>query len=483
MIFTLGVASTAAKTSIGTGAIVGMVAVIALIIGLGFYAGSQVKSAADFSGSSRTARYPLVAGTIMGTLVGGASTVGTAQLAFEFGMCAWWFTLGAGIGCLILGLTMIKPLYTSNKETIPQYLVETYGDNIGPVTSVFSSIGIFLNIIAQGLAAVALLTATFHMNAALALIVAIVMVFAYVFGGVKGTGIVGVTKMTILYISTIITGVLAFSMFHGMGGIHAAFPNGFPWFSLLGRGASKDLAAGGSLLLGVLSTQTYIQAVTSAKTLGDGRKGALISALLIPPIGIGGILVGLFMKAHAASFPGIQSGQALPTFVMHYLPGWLSGIIIGALLIAVIGTFAGLCLGVSTMLTNDIYKRYINKTADSKKILLIQRGLIVVVCLLVAYFCTSSAGALILGFSFLSMGLRGCAILLPLLGAIYWKNFVTPAAGIAAAILGPLTDFYWAMAYPKGLDALYPGIVVAGIVLVVVSLVTKKKDVTVSIPS
>ena len=38
----------------------------------------------------------------MGTLVGGASTIGTAQLAYSFGFSAWWFTLGAGLGCVML---------------------------------------------------------------------------------------------------------------------------------------------------------------------------------------------------------------------------------------------------------------------------------------------------------------------------------------------------------------------------------------------
>ncbi len=468
MILTLGV------QTITSGHIIGMVVTLILIIGVGIYAGTQVKNAADFSGSSRKAGPLLVAGTIMGTLVGGASTIGTAQLAFQFGIDAWWFTLGAGIGCLGLGWGMLKPLYTSNEETIPQYLVGTYGHTIGPITSIFSSAGMFINIIAQGLAAVALLTATFSMRPTLALIVGVVLVLAYVFGGIKGTGMVGVVKLSLLYGATVITGVLAFIMFGGTSGIYHAFPAQFPWFSLFGRGFSKDFAGGFSLLVGVLSTQTYIQAVLSAKSLGAARKGALMSAFLIPPVGVGGILVGLFMKANIASFPGLQSAQVLPTFVLYYLPPWLGGMIMAALLIAVIGTWAGLSLGVSTMLTGDIYKRFFNKEADGKKTLLVQRGLIVVLCLLACYFISSSAGALILGFSFLSMGLRGCTVLFPLLGAMFYKKFVTPAAGIASAILGPLTDFYWAMAYPKGMDPLYPGLMVSFAALILVSLLTKK---------
>ena len=48
--------------------------------------------------------FGVVAGLIMGTLVGGSSTVGTAQLAYNYGMSAWWFTLGGGIACLVLAV-------------------------------------------------------------------------------------------------------------------------------------------------------------------------------------------------------------------------------------------------------------------------------------------------------------------------------------------------------------------------------------------
>ncbi len=469
MILTLGV------QIINSGHIIGMVVTLLLIIGVGIYASSQVRCAADFSGSSRKAGSPLVAGTIMGTLVGGASTIGTAQLAFQFGLCAWWFTIGAGIGCLALGLAMLGPLYTNNNETVPQYLVGTYGQSIGPVTSIFSSIGMFINIVAQGLAAVALLTAIFHMSLTSALVISVVLVLAYVFGGVQGTGMAGVVKLSLLYMATIVTGLLAYHMFNGSSGIYQAFPAQFPWFSLFGRGFSKDAAAGFSLLVGVLSTQTYIQAVLSAKTYEAARNGALMSAVLIPPIGVGGILVGLFMRANVASFPGLESAQVLPTFVLHYLPPWLGGMIIATLLIAVIGTWAGLSLGVSTMLTRDIYRRFIKKGVDEKKALLVQRALIVFLAIAACYFISGSAGALILSFSFLSMGLRGCTVLFPLMGAIFFKKFVTPAAGMASAILGPLTDFYWAMRYPNGIDPLYPGLLFGFATLIIVSIFTHKK--------
>jgi len=63
--------------------IIGIIITLVLITAVGIYAGRMVKSAEDFSVGGRRATATVIAGTIMGTLVGGASTIGTAQLAFN----------------------------------------------------------------------------------------------------------------------------------------------------------------------------------------------------------------------------------------------------------------------------------------------------------------------------------------------------------------------------------------------------------------
>ncbi|TEB04465.1 Sodium/proline symporter [Pelotomaculum schinkii] len=457
-----------------TGHIVGIVITLLIITAMGIYAGSMVKSPEDFATGGRRAGAAVVAGTIMGTLVGGSSTIGTAQLAFKFGFCAWWFTLGAGIACAVLAIGLARQLYESNLETMPQYLVGVYGDGIGPLSSIFSSVGIFLNIVAQGLSAVALLTAMFHMNPILAALIGVFLVLTYVFfGGVWGAGLVGVVKLVFLYMATIVCGILAYKMVGGSAGLTAHFP-AYPWFSLFGRGFSMDFAAGFSLLVGVLSTQTYIQAIFSAKSLAKARTGALISAFLIPPVGVGGILVGLFMQAN---FPNTPSDQVLPVFIMNYLPPFLAGVVLATLLVAVIGTWAGLTLGVSTMLTKDIYKRFVRVQADDREVLKIQRILILAVSLLAIFFVSGSLSSLIMSWSFLSMGLRGCTILFPLLGAAFFPRYVTPLAGTVAALAGPLVDLIWHFAFPKGLDPLYPGLLASFLAILLISIVSKRKKV------
>jgi len=447
--------------------IIFVILTVAFVLGVGVYSGRRVKSAEDFAGGGG-ASAPLVAGIIMGTLVGGSSTVGTAQLAFQVGASAWWFTLGAGIGCLILGLFLAKPLRESGKETIPQFLVTTYGSNAGPISTVFGSIGIFLNVIAQILAANALLSSMFGLNPLYGSIIAVIMVIFYVFfGGNAGSGMTGIAKLLLLYASLIVIGVLAYGKAGGISGLTSYFP-AFPTFSLFGRGFSIDSAAGFSLIVGVISTQTYFQAIFAGKDAATSRNGALISALFIPPTGIAGILVGLYMKMN---FPKMNAAEALPTFVLNYLPPWFSGIVLGTLLIAVIGTGAGLVLGISTMLTKDIYKKFISPQASDRKVLYVSRGLLVIVAALSLLFVTGNLKSLILQWSFLSMGLRGATNFIPLLGAIFFKKWVSPKAGLIALVVGPAADLVWKVVVPNGMDPLYAGLLASLLCLVIGSVI------------
>nr|MCR4711404.1 sodium:solute symporter family protein [Clostridia bacterium] len=100
--------------------IVGIIATLSLIVGISVYSGRKVKSATDFDTAGRQAGTFEVAGGIMGTLVGGSSTIGTAQLAYNYGLSAWWFTLGAGIACLVLALFYVVPLRKMECATITE---------------------------------------------------------------------------------------------------------------------------------------------------------------------------------------------------------------------------------------------------------------------------------------------------------------------------------------------------------------------------
>ena len=169
--------------------VVGLLATIALIIGVGIYSGRKVRSAADFASGGGKAGAWIVCGAIMGTLVSGQATIGTAQLAFNYGMSAWWFTLGSGIGCLILALGYAAPLRHSGCSTLLQIVSREYGPRAETWGSVLSSIGIFISVVAQILSATALLITIFPVSHLAAALISILLMAVYVmFGGVWGAG-------------------------------------------------------------------------------------------------------------------------------------------------------------------------------------------------------------------------------------------------------------------------------------------------------
>jgi len=133
---------------------VGLAATLLIIVGLSIWSGTRVKK-------GKRNPLPVVAGVITGTLVGGSSTIGTAQLAYQFGMSAWWYTLGAGISCLILALVYAKPFRRTGCATLVGMIRKEYGSKVGMAVSVLSSVGTFINVIPQVISATAVLTVVF----------------------------------------------------------------------------------------------------------------------------------------------------------------------------------------------------------------------------------------------------------------------------------------------------------------------------------
>lgn len=330
---------------------------------------SKAENSTDFSLGGRKASSWNVFGAISGTLVGGASTIGTAQLAYMYGLSAWWFTLGAGLACLFLGLFLAIPLRQSGVETIPQFISRYYGEPARIAASLYSAIGMFIQIVAQLLACGAILAVLFDLSMLWSALISAIMVILFTLGGgMKSAGVTGLIKMALIYITMLASGWLAYRQAGGWDAIQATFPD-FPWFSMFGYGTREGLSDLLSMIVGVVSTQTYLQAIFSAADTGSARRGALLNAAIIPPLGLLGILVGLYMRQQS---PDLDSALALPLFIVQNFPSAFAGIAFATLLIAAIGTASGLALGVATTLKIDIIERKLSNPTKDR--LLLFRG-------------------------------------------------------------------------------------------------------------
>ena len=457
--------------------ILGIVLSVVLIEVVGICSSRKVKTADDFSRAGGKAGTWVVCGTIMGTLIGGQSTVGTAQLAFTYGISAWWFTLGAALGCVALAIGYVIPLRRSDSTTLLEVVSKEYGKKAEVLGSLLCSIGMFVSIVAQILSASALLMTLFPIKFYLAAAFSCLIMMIYVvFGGLWSAGLGGIVKLILLCISSLAGGIIVLSLTDGYHGIMTAIENMMSFFqishsdvstfvserynNLLARGAAKDIGSGLSVILGVLATQSYAQGIWAAKTDSAARKGAMWSALLTIPIGAACVLIGLYMRGHyvtademnliaeaGKSLPeniGVMAttAQAFPLFITHCMPEFLGGIVLGTLLITVIIGGSGLTLGSSTILVRDVFMKINPSIKESSKNLKISRLTIIGILLMSVFVAATFSGSFINDLGFLSMGLRSTAVFVPLTLALFFpKRFkyqwiiTSIIAGTAALIL------------------------------------------------
>lgn len=481
----------------------GVVLTLALIVGVSALSGRKVKTAADFAtGGGRSGSW-MICAAIMGALVGSQATIGTAQLAFTYGVAAWWFTLGAGIGCLILALGYAKPLKRTGETTIMAVIGKEYGHTVKYIGSVLSSIGIFISVLAQVVACMSLLTVIFSVSIPAAAAIAVILMAAYViFGGSRGVGMGGIVKLILLYASCIVGIVVVFSQKDGlsgvvdqvrtmlmtviptdMGGLTDAADLTGRYGSLIARGAVKDIGSGVSLVLGVLSTQTYAQAIWSAESDRAAKRGSLMAAVLIPPIGVAGILIGMFMRgryvtqaevtALLAAGKTVPEGvgiiastiQVFPAFVVNHMPTLIAGIVLGTLLITVLAAGAGLSLGVATICVNDILKRLSRRFDHAKASLKATRFFILCALIAAALIACLVPSATINDFGFLSMGLRGTVVFLPLTCAMFWPGRFRQRFTLLS-IIGGVIGVLAAKFLKCPTDPLFIGMAVAAIFII-----------------
>ena len=384
--------------------LLGVVATVALLLAISWWSGRRVKDARTFITGGNSGSW-MVCGALLGTLAGGQSTIGTAQLAFCYGLSAWWFTIGAGLGALVLGLFYAGPLRRSGCSTLLEVVSREYGRKAETVGSILFLIGIFISIMSQVLSSSAMIGSLFGIPTLWASILGAVLIMLMVlFGGIRSAGVGGIVKLVLLYLCSLVAGVVVWHIAGGLTGLRdgvdavyqspslAQF-NGLTdvesihhrYGSPFARGVFKDLGGCLSLILGVVCTQSYAQCIWSAATTPKARRGALLCSLFMPIIGAACTLVGIYMRGHyvtADELKALQaagealpaglgvienSSQAFPAFILKHLPAWLGGLMLGTMLINILGCGSGLSLGAATILVRDVYgnvKRRMGLTAS-----------------------------------------------------------------------------------------------------------------------
>ncbi|MDO4191328.1 MAG: sodium:solute symporter family protein, partial [Bacteroidales bacterium] len=429
--------------------IIGIVVSVATIEIIGITSGKKIKNHADWSHAGGKANSWICGGIILGTLIGGQSTIGTSQLAFSFGFSALWFTFGAAMGCLLLAFPYTKALRNSGCTTVTEVIRTAYGDKIEVLSSLLCCLGIFLSIVAQNLSLSAIITTLFPCNFYVAsLLSACAMLCFVLFGGAWSAGLGGMVKMTLLLLTSLFGGLVVLILSNGFKELMTnvehimQLTQNAEQFNTLyhnpfARGINKDLGSALSVVLGVVCTQSYAQGIWAARDTATARKGTLLSAIMAILVGLACSFIGLFMRGHYITTteqvsininsPFIYSvidntAQAFPLFAIHHMPALLGGIMLGTIIITAIVGGAGLTLGATTILTRDVVGRFFPKLVTEKRTLQTQRFITFALLFLASLAALFTQGSFINDLGFLSMGLRVATVFFPLTATLFFKE-------------------------------------------------------------
>ena len=412
----------------------GLISILILILSVSAISTKKQKGK-DFSGKKSVSSF-LVLGGIIGTIVGGSSTVGTSQAAFTSGFNAWWYTLGCSIGILVFAFFFSKKIYYSDKTTLLEIVSDRYGEKCGVTMSLLSAGGTTLSIVSQVLSGVALLSAILPVSQTTSLLIFIFLVLIYVFfGGGISLGYMGILKTILMALGFGICGIMAYV---SLGSSISTLPSSY--FNIFSGGVWKNLSQVISLAFGIITGQNYTSALITGKTYKESRRAVILSSIIGPFIGLFCILVGLYMKIN---HPYIESSTALPTFIQLKMPAFLGGCLEGMLLLTLVGTTSGTLYATSTILYRGLLKNRIkNETLATRMLLLSFMALVSLIVVM-------NKGDLILNWTFMGAGLRGAVSLFPLILALFYTNTIKRNYVLWSMIAAPICTVFGKFLLPE----------------------------------
>ena len=234
---------------------------IAALFAISWYAKKRSEGEAEnYALAGRKLNTPLIAVTIIGLAVGGASTIGVSEHAFRVGLSAGWYTIAWALGAIVMGMFMAKKYREQNITTISE-LIERHHDMKAVVLGVFCQIVIQLVIIslqyiAGGSILHAIMPDVFDFKSGM-IVSAIVFIGITFIGGMWSASLSNVMNIVLIYVGILIATVVQFYRVGGMEGLAASLPAGVPWFSFtegvgiaLDRGRVPRLLSGNHYQLG-----------------------------------------------------------------------------------------------------------------------------------------------------------------------------------------------------------------------------------------
>ncbi|NIM65366.1 MAG: sodium:solute symporter family protein [Candidatus Latescibacteria bacterium] len=314
----------------------------------------------------------VAAALLAGLAVGGASTIGVAERAYQAGFSAGWYNAAWAFGALVMGLVAAKRYRRFELTTLPELFERYYSTGarvIGVVGQLVLQVVITaLQYVAGGAILSSLMPGIFTFRTGMA-VTAVVFVGITLIGGFWAAGLTNVINVFVIYLGIILAAVLTVGNLGGFGALADQIPAGHPGFDLLAVGTGLIVGWFIVMLTTVHSTQSVIQIGFATKNERAASRAYLIGSALIFPVGFISAILGI---AAAVLHPGIIAAEALPRVVLGLSP-LAAGIILAGLWAADVSTASALLIGSATLVSSDIIKRFFAPDLSAAKDQLICR--------------------------------------------------------------------------------------------------------------
>jgi SSS family solute:Na+ symporter len=342
-----------------------------IVFGIGFYFSRKERTSEDYFLASRDVGWFAIGASLFVSNISTEHFIGLAGSGASSGLAVGHFEWLACLILLILGWVFVPFYLRSNVFTMPEFLERRFNRHCATYLASISIIAyIFTKISVHLYAAAIVLERVVGWSPLTAAIILVIATGVYtIAGGLAAVIYTDLVQTLILIAGAVILTLIGMDKIGGFAGLRAAVPadyfhmikpatnSEFPWTGIFF----------GAPILGIwywCTDQVIVQRVLSAKDEGHAKAGTIFAGFLkILPVFVlvlpGLIAFALYPALFHLDHGHVTNGDiAYPTLIVNLLPVGLVGLMIAALLAALMGAMSSVFNSASTMVTLDFYKKF-----------------------------------------------------------------------------------------------------------------------------
>jgi solute:Na+ symporter, SSS family len=409
-------------------------------VALGLWLSRRVHSSGDFFVAGRELGPGLLFATLVAANIGAGSTVGATGLGYHDGLSAWWWVGSAGIGSLILSQTVGPRIRAIAAEqglsTVGDYLEWRYHQSVRGVIAALLWVGTLAILAGQLIALAWILDVVAGVPKPLGCLIGGAVVTLYFgAGGLLSSARVNVLQICVKFLGFALALPLVLGRAGGWAGLHAVAPSESYWTFFSGGASGWHYVF--LLSPAFIVSPGILQKVYGAKSERAVRLGITLNALVLLGFALVPAVLGIAARALHPALPNQE--LALPTLLMQDVPALIGALGLAAVFSAEVSAADAILFMLSTSLSQDLYRRFVNPKASDAQGLFVARGAALfggVTGVALAIVSPTVIGVLSVFYSLLSVSL-----FVPIVVGLYVRRagtreaLVAIAAGVAGLLL------------------------------------------------